>query len=306
MLKDGRGDSILKHVREYLGTYPFPLLDDSVAIMSGDEEGVLAWITVNYLLGTVNSPDRQQTVGVLDLGGGSTQIVFEPQTVMSPGKHSYDLEFNGFKYSLYQHSYDGYGLMQGRTKITAKSAQAADAPCIPKGRSRKHGDKPEMVQGTGTGFTLCEKFISDNLFDKNAKCDFKTCSFDGIYMPPIEQGAVLYAFSYFYDNFAKLFDKSKEFKVADLKEAASRVCVDPSQQPALSETGAYEFKHNDAWCMDLGFMYSLLHVGYGLRDDRPMRTAKKIDDIEIGWSLGAAIQILDRRMGDPSNRTCPQ
>jgi guanosine-diphosphatase len=44
--------------------------------------------------------------------------------------------------------------------------------------------------------------------------------------------------------------------------------------------------------MDLGYMYSLLHIGYDLPIERTMKTAKKIDNIEIGWSLGAAIQLV--------------
>ncbi len=55
----------------------------SVSIISGQEEGVWAWLTVNYLLhrfdDAPNLPNgRQPTVGVMDLGGASTQIVFEP------------------------------------------------------------------------------------------------------------------------------------------------------------------------------------------------------------------------------------
>jgi guanosine-diphosphatase len=51
-------------------------------------------------------------------------------------------------------------------------------------------------------------------------------------------------------------------------------------------------------------MYSLLHVGYDLPDERLMKTTKKIDDIEIGWSLGAAVQLLANRMLDSKKRMC--
>lgn len=54
LLKKGSGDVILRHVREYLKTFPFILTADAVEIMDGKDEGVFAWITVNYLLDNFN------------------------------------------------------------------------------------------------------------------------------------------------------------------------------------------------------------------------------------------------------------
>jgi Golgi nucleoside diphosphatase len=47
--------------------------EDAVEIMEGTNEGKFAWITVNYLLGSVHKP-AEKTLVVLDLGGGSTQV----------------------------------------------------------------------------------------------------------------------------------------------------------------------------------------------------------------------------------------
>ena len=42
-------------------------------IISGEEEGAYGWITVNYLLNTLDSTDSNDTTfGALDLGGKST------------------------------------------------------------------------------------------------------------------------------------------------------------------------------------------------------------------------------------------
>ena len=69
-------------VRNRLETqYPFPVVSDEkegVVIMDGSDEGVYAWITTNYLLGKIGGPDHSPTAAVFDLGGGSTQIIFEP------------------------------------------------------------------------------------------------------------------------------------------------------------------------------------------------------------------------------------
>lgn len=99
--------AILSAVRAMLESqYPFPIADsisasgvrltDGVEIMDGRDEGVFAWITVNYLLNLIGKPNRKtRTAAVLDLGGGSTQIVFEPhinKQHMHPGEHVYELK----------------------------------------------------------------------------------------------------------------------------------------------------------------------------------------------------------------------
>lgn len=135
--------NILKAVREMLETeYPFPIADgangNGIEIMEGRDEGVFAWITVNYLLSRIGADEtsskggagtsgtqKVQTAAVMDLGGASTQIVFEPiyesnTQGMHPGEHVYELSnFGGRKYTLYQNSYLGYGLMEARKSINS-------------------------------------------------------------------------------------------------------------------------------------------------------------------------------------------
>jgi guanosine-diphosphatase len=119
--------AILAAVRQHLAdAFPFPVApgDDAVAIMDGRDEGVFAWITANYLLDTIraDSPAAAEPYAVLDLGGASTQIVFEPRFAagadqMHAGDHKYELDFGGRTHVLYQHSYLGYGLMRARARV---------------------------------------------------------------------------------------------------------------------------------------------------------------------------------------------
>lgn len=126
-----KSESILRTVRKHLeADYPFKVIEakDGVEIMDGKDEGVYAWITANYLLQTISSSEDLDTGGaatsyaVLDLGGASTQIVFEPKwedkkTEMAEGEHKYDLKFGKAGHVLYQHSYLGYGLMRARRSV---------------------------------------------------------------------------------------------------------------------------------------------------------------------------------------------
>lgn len=41
--------------------------------MAGEEQGVYAWVSANYALGTLTS-EPQETTGVVELGGTSLQV----------------------------------------------------------------------------------------------------------------------------------------------------------------------------------------------------------------------------------------
>ncbi len=130
MLGPDMSNQILEAVRHRLETaYPFPVVakeKGGVEIMDGKDEGVYAWITTNYLLGKIGGPNHTPTAAVFDLGGGSTQIVFEPTfkgpkggmpDTMAEGDHKYELTFGGRQFTLYQHSHLGYGLMAAREAV---------------------------------------------------------------------------------------------------------------------------------------------------------------------------------------------
>jgi guanosine-diphosphatase len=126
LLPGSQSKDILDAVTHRINSkYPFALHEpDGVVIMDGKDEGVYAWITANYLLNTIQADTLADTptYAVLDLGGGSTQIVFEPTFTkpnggLEEGEHKYELEFGGKKHILYQHSYLGYGLMSARAHV---------------------------------------------------------------------------------------------------------------------------------------------------------------------------------------------
>ena len=67
---------IMAEVRRYLAASLFDL--QSAVIISGQQEALFGWMTVNYMLGLLGDGGPFPTVGALDLGGASTQITFLP------------------------------------------------------------------------------------------------------------------------------------------------------------------------------------------------------------------------------------
>ncbi|TIB79020.1 hypothetical protein E3Q22_00698 [Wallemia mellicola] len=328
---------ILDAVRNRLTTkYPFNVSDrpGDVAVMDGSDEGVYAWITINYLLERIGSDvdnTKVPTVAVMDLGGASTQIVFEPMsrhtdaTPLADGDHKYTLTYGGKQHVLYQHSYLGYGLMQARRSVHNLIAYLYEFgnvlvpswdewnedikvpnPCMPHGTS-KHVtlDPPHKspvnvtMVGSSNGWDACNRVI-ELVMAKDAVCEVQPCSFNGVYQPSLMEtfDGPLLAMSYFYDRLSPLGinDKTSSFARGEIQKLASHACKGEANWKKYwrgNQEALDVLYDKPEMCLDLTFMNGLLGLGYELGPQRPIGTGKKIDGVELGWTLGASIAVLD-------------
>ena len=267
-LGEEKSNNTLRAVRHRLETvYPFPLVSEEkggVEVMPGEMEGVYAWITINYLLGKIGGPDKTPTAAVLDLGGGSTQIVFHPTFPESPrgglpsklaeGDHKYALSFGGRDFDLYQHSYLGYGLMEARNNLHSaildalyqqnKDSGATEYlkspiinPCIAPGMSREIDVK--MPKGHALGETVTVNMTgpataaptqcrgwAEKTLHKDDECKIAPCAFRGVHQPPFEQTFATEAV-YLLSYF---YDRTQDlgmpesFTIRELQNLADKVC----------------------------------------------------------------------------------
>lgn len=262
-----KSNAILARVRSYLEDLPFAVVNEEfggVSIMDGRDEGVYAWITTNYLLGNIGSPDETPTAAVFDLGGGSTQIVFQPvgkdQETLPDGDHKYSFSFAGRDFVLYQHSHLGYGLMEGRHKVNAlvvlsaakkhdlkkydneAEAKAAETsaepiinPCIAPGMAahdvvvKVHESEWYKVTFQGPeneAATQC-RFLAETVLNKDERCDSTSCSFNGVFQPSLSL-----AFNWNSDMyiFSYFYDRTnplgfpRSFTMGELNDLTKTVC----------------------------------------------------------------------------------
>ena len=332
-------DSILNAVRHHLETaYPFPVVSremNGVEIMKGEDEGVFAWITTNYLLGKIGGPDKTPTAAIFDLGGGSTQIVFQPTfpeassggmpEVMAEGDHKYHLRFGGRDFDLYQHSHLGYGLMSARKALHAHIVETHHAanpdaglskpisnPCITPGETKKvdvsfpathplAGDHSVTMQGPPDALPAQCRAIAEAILAKDASCSLAPCSFNGIHQPSLAKTFAredVFVFSYFYDRTHDL-GMPDSFTIRELLTLTDKVCAGPDSWSAFAsvEGALEELKGRSEWCLDLNFISALLHTGYEMPIDREVKIAKKIAGNELGWCLGASLPLLQKESG---------
>lgn len=254
---------ILEAVERYLKSTPFHLVENGVGIMDGMDEGIFAWITVNYLLDRLGRPEKLPTAGIMDLGGGSTQIVFEPKSEYAlrnaPREHVYEMMYGKHKYTLYQHSFLGYGLMEARKKLMSIAiANNGDTACLPNGWI----DEETKIRGADNNdFNQCYQ-ETKMIFNKDASCTVGPCAFNGVFMPSYEEFCdELFAFSYFYDrteHFITPFPPT--LTLNDYKILAEDVCDETYDSRKWGE----ELSKNPHLCLDICFLYGLLNEGYNI------------------------------------------
>ncbi|TLS28412.1 hypothetical protein PpBr36_01574 [Pyricularia pennisetigena] len=340
LLGDVKSGKILEAVRRHLeNDYPFPVVADQsgVSIMDGKDEAIYAWVTVNYLLGKIGGPDKSETAAVLDLGGGSTQIVFEPTFKDAPnggmpaklaeGDHKYELQFGGRKFELYQHSHLGYGLMSAREAIFKAlideiySSKKGDKswlnapvvnPCFGAGMTKtikvKFGEghplgKEMEINMTGpkSGAPAQCRALAEKILKKDAECKLAPCSFNGVHQPSIAKTFAkedMYFLSYFTDR-AEALGMPESFSLKEMRDLAEQVCGGKESWGVFSGVkGALEeLEGRPEYCLDLNFMLALVHTGYEMPIDREVKVAKKIKGNELGWCLGASLPLLAKGSG---------
>lgn len=306
LLSDAESKAILQSVKSVIQKTPFskgPIVkvatndseDDAVSIMDGAEEGLLAWMTVMFL-------QKQSTTPiVLELGGGSAQIVFQVDFLPKEKalwKTFYSKEFvAGKDHILYRNSYLGYGLMEARKHLLSKHVVSESGiishNCLPHGSKvsiKTSASEQTTIHGSSTGWEACQESIRQVLFPQS-NCTFDSgCSFNGIHQPIIQGSESVIAFSYFNDKLGPL-NLTKHFTTDDIKKAGKFVCSNkPPNHPIVEQDPFY--------CLDVAYIYSLLVHGYNLRPSNTISCLKKIDGFEAGWALGSALQVLGKSQLD--------
>uniref|UniRef100_A0A8C8EJB9 nucleoside diphosphate phosphatase n=1 Tax=Oncorhynchus tshawytscha TaxID=74940 RepID=A0A8C8EJB9_ONCTS len=283
LLPKEKANALLDEVREVFDESPFFVPNNSVSIMNGTNEGVLAWVTVNFLTGHLYAKTRK-TVGILDLGGGSTQITFLPKSKATAVIHLFRLDKyicimlqdtqDFYKSDTLFNCHPRWGQCNNWFTLSGLDWKVFTSSCLP---------KKFREDWTFGGITYKVSGIPDGY------AGYKLCYYEvmrvvkGIVHQPFEVkgSSIFYAFSYYFDRAVEsgLIDGSRGgmVEVRDFKKRAKEVCNKMTKYRPISPF----------LCMDMTYITCLLKEGFGFKDNTMLQLAKKVNNVETSWALGA-------------------
>ncbi|XP_049753166.1 ectonucleoside triphosphate diphosphohydrolase 8 isoform X2 [Elephas maximus indicus] len=201
------------------------------SLLAGLDEGAFAWITINYVLGSLLTytfsgewarPPEATLVGALDMGGASTQMSFVPGGPILDASTKASFILYGSSYSVYSHSYLCFGRDEVLNRLLARLVQVRPAragrhsglarhPCYHSGYRATVPLAPlfespcvhtSMPPGAAQNLTVegagnpgaCVSAIRE-LFNFSSCEGQADCTFDGVYQP-LMQGRFYVEVSY--------------------------------------------------------------------------------------------------------------
>ncbi|KAG8572833.1 hypothetical protein GDO81_012179 [Engystomops pustulosus] len=323
MLKnESAAQGVLTSIENYFKTQPFDFR--GAKIITGQEEGVYGWITVNYLMGnflekniwsTWVRPDGAETTGALDLGGASTQISFIPEKSEQNPNNTLEVTLYGYKYNVYTHSYQCYGRDESEKRLLASLAQSSQGkpyvenPCYPRnyrvnltmnhifGSLCSASYRPatynaeHLINFVGRGEPAqCMEKVS-NLFNYKSCHGKQDCSFDDVYQPKVKGG--FSAFSGFYYT-ASALNLTGNFHLNEFNSSMSSFCSQEwSKLPQI--LSRFNETYARSYCFSANYIYNLLVDGYKFDSDSwpQILFQKEVGNSSIAWSLGYMLNLTN-------------
>ncbi|CAH8381450.1 unnamed protein product [Eruca vesicaria subsp. sativa] len=306
-------ENILQAVKELLRDRSMLKTEaNAVTVLDGTQEGSYQWVTINYLLRNLGKP-YSDTVGVVDLGGGSVQMAYaisEEDAATAPkpleGEDSYvrEMYLKGRKYFLYVHSYLHYGLLAARAEIL-KVSEDSNNPCIVTGYdgNYKYGGEELKAAAVQSGASLneCRRLTINALKVNDTLCTHMKCTFGGVWNGGRGGGQKnMFVASFFFDRAAEAGFVDPKQPVAtvrpiDFEKAAKKACS-MKMEEGKSKFPRVEEDNLPYLCMDLVYQYTLLVNGFGLEPSQTITLVKKVKygehAVEAAWPLGSAIEAV--------------
>ncbi|XP_078269392.1 ectonucleoside triphosphate diphosphohydrolase 1 isoform X2 [Rhinoraja longicauda] len=304
-----QAEKLLQAVEQFIHTYPFDFR--GARIINGLDEGAFGWITINYLMGnlqqeTAGEPD---TLGALDLGGASTQITFIPNGEVEAPENSMHFRLYGRDYDMYTHSFLCYGKDQALKRLLQnlmvtdqgtirnpcfnrgyeKSINVSDffnSPCtLDAARSRN-----QTLRLLGTGDSRQCGLQVRALLNHSA-CSWASCSFNGIYQPPVWGHFVAFSAYYFVTAF---FNKGERRQsLSEMQAAVEEFCSMPWAQAKT----VYKIKERylSENCFAGHYVLALLISGYNFSAATwdSIEFIRKIKSTDAGWTLGYMLNLTN-------------
>ncbi|VDK71326.1 unnamed protein product [Dibothriocephalus latus] len=269
-----KSDAILQNLRQQLpsaGATVHNVFSD-IRIITGNTEGRYGWVAANYLDKKLGDPEgmppkpANEMVGMLDLGGASTQIAFVPAGT-GPAQHTMPINMFGQSYNLYSYSFLCYGKEANNRRYLAQLISKANTST---------SNMPSKLKIVGEGNTSkCNAEVS-RLFPKK-ECTQGTCSFNNVYQPAVRGKFFAFSGFVFVIDFLKFPTGGKNLTRSQVRAAVDAFCH-KNWSEVNATTKPSTLKYVASYCFDGHYIENLLD-GYGFKEDgswRNIEFARKV------------------------------
>ncbi|CAG8676613.1 9481_t:CDS:2, partial [Funneliformis caledonium] len=347
LLPSSQQQAILQNACDYIMfNYVFKIgkCSDHVQVISGEWEGIYGWIAVNYLMsGFENDGGKEHiiqsrqkndlgnfdddynsekikhttTFGFLDMGGASTQIAFEPNSLESK-KHAddltkvtlYTLDGEKVEYNVFVTTFLGFGTNEARRryiedriqKYTATHEQITNPetsreqptvlikdPCLPVNLLLTDTSLPPpyyTLQGSGS-FSQCLE-LTYPLLNKTAPCLDDPCLFNGVHTPNIDFSVNHFVgISEYWYSSQDVFGLGGIWDFAEFESKANDYCAKEwdnivnNYQKGKVWNKNVDLTRLEMQCFKAAWLVNVLHEGIGVPrmiDDDPGNPDNKLID----------------------------
>ncbi|KAL0478804.1 ectonucleoside triphosphate diphosphohydrolase [Acrasis kona] len=280
---------ILNAIRTYFRNSGYRFDSDSWArVITGDEEGAFGWVAVNYLYNNIDlKTPPSATNTVLDCGGASVQLTFSQPAKTDPNNF-YDVAFQDIRsYTLYTHSYLGYGNDQARkgvAKLFDTSTGTIVSPCFNTGFNNTNvlPDELKGVRVVGSGnYTQCRQLIREYM-RLNDSCTL--CSIQGNYQPAIPSTSVINGLNA-YVFLADTLKVGEYYTLDKLGAVSDHFCN-------LTWTDAQASFKSDflsTTCFQASLLVEMTMNGFKVAPSSVITARRFIGNSSVAWTLGAIL-----------------
>ncbi|NUU64609.1 hypothetical protein HQN64_00590 [Enterobacteriaceae bacterium BIT-l23] len=236
-----------------------------IGTIDGWEEGAFAWVHLNQLAGLTGTDNTQ---GIIEVGGASTQITFDSKNASLSGTHP--LKLKGKTYYLWSRSLLGFGANSIRDEVDKKEGKKA---CYPQG----------YQNSKGFDFNQCDQGY-DNALAENPEALSILKATAGIPALKTTQFVGLSAL-----NYTLGFFDTPTAEKGQLKENITTSCTSFSDiNNQIKNNPTKDSYQPENKCANGTFVYNLLY-DYLKLGDKKITGVKNYNGSDIRWTAGYLI-----------------
>lgn len=268
-------DRVMTAVRDVLRSSGF-LFEDSFAFISeGKREAALSWIAANYL--SKRLADGSETIGLIEMGGASTQVVFEVEKTtlesLSADKVFVFEDSRGRRYNLYAASYLGYGQDYAMDTYFEHARSDEEPCCVRGGQCGPERDR----RGIGA-YETCVERVRAVLFQS-----------ERFTVPPSTMQTFVATENFYYTR-SDVADIMPASFVMDMNRAD-----DFGKELCAGSDAVLAVDRDRKLCFSVAFQTAFLDaLGMFDGDTGAPKVTGRIRGVSVNWALGAAMLHLSQ------------